>query len=186
MIPTLSEYLHGDGQLCICDIRPRRDRVRRFHVNRIGRTKRRMDQNGLEHLFRQAREGSHGRASTNGFANERMGHLRLLTRPTGARAPNRGQGRKCTIISPTKHMCTVRARTFPQRSGQHVLQRFFTNNKQPSAPDQQKHQDDIISLLNFWTQRPVPTEGWSKTDWNIFVVALEIEVREGKAPKAFF
>ena len=71
----------------------------------------------MEHLLRQIKERRHGRASTNGFANKRVGISRSPSRPTGAKAPNRSQGRRSTRRPPIKHMCTVRARTFPQRSG---------------------------------------------------------------------
>ena len=70
----LSEYLHGDGQLCICHIQPRSVRVRGLHANWIGvgimPSVPKVDnypargQDGLDHLYRGAADRSQGRKIT--------------------------------------------------------------------------------------------------------------------------
>ena len=42
---------------------------------------------------------------------------------------------------------------------------------------------EILGLEELWVPRPAPTEGWTKLDWNVYVVALEIEVRRTNAPE---
>ena len=41
---------------------------------------------------------------------------------------------------------------------------------------------EIPGLEELWVPRPPPTEGWTKLDWNVYVVALEIEVRRKNTP----
>ena len=42
---------------------------------------------------------------------------------------------------------------------------------------------DIPGFEELWALRPAPTEGWTKLDWNVYIVALEIEVRRRNAPQ---
>ena len=44
---------------------------------------------------------------------------------------------------------------------------------------------EMSGLEHLWAQRTAPTEGWTKMDWNVFVVAMEIEVRRKRAPEGF-
>ena len=42
---------------------------------------------------------------------------------------------------------------------------------------------EIVGLEESWVPRLAPMEGWTKLDWNVYVVALEIEVRTKHAPE---
>ena len=42
---------------------------------------------------------------------------------------------------------------------------------------------EISGLETLWEPRPTPTEGWTKLDWSVYVVALEIQVRRNNAPE---
>ena len=66
-----------------------------------------MVQTGLGHISRQTKEGGQGRSCTNGFTNQRLGDLCLLSRPAKASIPDSSQGqgrfgRGSTTRPPTK------------------------------------------------------------------------------------